>query len=639
MGAYENPRFFNAPNYMAGTQAFIGTFKKGLEEGLQYGEDLIADRKEYEKGIYEKGDELKKELDAAVANSQMTKQQVQGALRQFYDEALAIDVPTKKGLGGLFVKAQEKRLGDLDLQEAQQSFTDAVTGINTAFNYTYDPEVDIMENEDRGHEYYKKKRAIYEAIKSGNAKTDFSYAKGQGFNSNIKVMIDGEEKEFTTAEIQTIFTASGKEQRDIIDAKHTETVDGLYKRVEAATSNRFEAVKLGDKDALVKMETDADRITDQVLGLKRDQDGKILFNKKNIDFINDEYNNHADISLENKIEIFRKNSAFANLSNDQLEDVINEAMTIGVDAYKDKYAGGDEVKAREFYNNVLNAKAEIVKESYMEELRDRGLLDKGYKAPTVNDINTTTDYQRKQSKILNYADIRAANLAQLSNDAITMTMAKGVDVEDQMSIPDKSVFSDPDNENVRTFMNPDFKEGDPESTRTVRGLIVNPEFQQNFIGKILKINNKGDLRRITGAFIDEESNIKFTYEEGDVSLKETIDGVETVTKADLDKTINVYNLKNPQSMKSLYKAMLSDLKGEDANVTADVAYAELVSRNYLNRPEQFKSTDMNQWAEYIVDNYPEQQIKSNKTFMTWLQNNSALLPSEHPFKKIAITYN
>ena len=213
------------------------------------------------------------------------------------------------------------------------------------------------------------------------------------------------------------------------------------------------------------------------------------------------------------------------------------------------------------------------------------------------------------------------------------------DVEDQMSIPDKSVFSDPDNENVRTFMNPDFKEGDPESTRTVRGLIVNPEFQQNFIGKILKINNKGDLRRITGAFIDEESNIKFTYEEGDVSLKETIYGVETVTKADLDKTINVYNLKNPQSMKSLYKAMLSDLKGEDANVTADVAYAELVSRNYLNRPEQFKSTDMNQWAEYIVDNYPEQQIKSNKTFMTWLQNNSALLPSEHPFKKIAITYN
>ena len=639
MGAYENPKFFNAPNYMAGTQAFIGTFQKGLQEGLQMGEDLIADRKEYEKGIFEKGDELKQELDAAVANSQMTKQQVQSALKSFYDEALSIDVPTKKGLGGLFVKAQERRLGDLDLIEAQSSFTDAVTGINTAFNYTYDPEVDIMENEDRGHEFYKKKRAIYEAIKSGNAKTDFSYTKGEGFNSNIKVMINGKEEEFTTAEIQSIFTASGKEQRDIIDAKHDETIEGLYKRVEAATSNRFEAVKLGDTNALVKMETDADRITDQVLGLTRNADGKILFNKKNIDFINDEYNNHADISLENKIEIFRKNSAFANLTDTQLEDVINEAMTIGVDAYKDKYAGGDEVKAREFYNNVLNAKAEIVKESYMEELRDRGLLDKGYKAPTAKEINSTTDYQRKQSQIYNYANIRAANLAQLSSDAITQTMAPPPDVEDQMSIPDRSVFDDPNNPNVRTFINPDFKEGDDESTRTIKGLIVNPEFQQNFIGKILKINNKGDLRRITGAFIDEESNIQFTYEEGDVSLKETIDGVETVTKADLDKTINVYNLKNPQSMKSLYKAMLSDLKGEDANVTADVAYAELVSRNYLNRPEQFRSEDMRQWADFIVNNYPMQQIKSNKTFMDWLQNNRGFLDSEHPFKKIPITYN
>ena len=110
MGAYENPRFFNAANYMAGTQAFISTFTKGLQEGLQQGEKMIAERKEYEKGIYEKGDELKQELDAAVANSQMTKDQVQGALRQFYDEALKVDMPTKKGLGGLFAKAKESNM-------------------------------------------------------------------------------------------------------------------------------------------------------------------------------------------------------------------------------------------------------------------------------------------------------------------------------------------------------------------------------------------------------------------------------------------------------------------------------------------------------------------------------------------------
>ena len=63
MGAYENPKFFNAPNYMAGTQAFLSTFQKGLQEGLQKGQDMIADRKAYEDGIYEQGEELKKELE------------------------------------------------------------------------------------------------------------------------------------------------------------------------------------------------------------------------------------------------------------------------------------------------------------------------------------------------------------------------------------------------------------------------------------------------------------------------------------------------------------------------------------------------------------------------------------------------
>ena len=107
MGAYENPKFFNAPNYMAGTQAFIKTFNKGLEEGLQQGQDMIADRKEYEKGIYEKGEELKEQLDAALGNTTDAKSKIQASLTQFYDEALSVDVPTKKGLGGLFVKAKE----------------------------------------------------------------------------------------------------------------------------------------------------------------------------------------------------------------------------------------------------------------------------------------------------------------------------------------------------------------------------------------------------------------------------------------------------------------------------------------------------------------------------------------------------
>jgi len=631
MGAYENPRFFNAPNYMAGTQAFLGTFKKGLEEGLQYGEDLIANRKEYEKGIYEKGDELKQELDAAVANSQMTKQQVQGALRQFYDEALAIDVPTKKGLGGLFVKAQEKRLGDLDLQEAQQSFTDAVTGINTAFNYTYDPEVDIMENEDRGHELYKKKRAIYEAIKSGKANTDFSYTKGAGFNSNIKVMIDGKEEEFSTAEIQTIFTASGKEQRDIIDAKHTDTVDGLYKRVEAEVANDYEAIKLGDKNALIRAETRADKTTDQVLGLRRDANGKILFNKKNIDFINDEYNNHADISLENKINIFKNNTAFANLKEQELLDIIDEPMTMGVEAYKTRF-NLEEKEAREFYNNVLNAKAEIVKESYMEELRDRGLLDKGYKAPKATD--TSTEGDKGRNFLTDYAKIRTNTIADTTSSSMnkpdpTQYLQGG----DQFSVPAGTTLG-PD---IRFFENPNFdpnKPSGPDNPQSIQGLAMNEEFKEDFLGSVVKIGSKGELKRIQNAFIDPEGKIVFDYEGGTVT--DTVDGEKVLEAVDFETT--PYSIYNPKSMKSLYKAMLPDVKSEGSGVFTDVIYAGLVAESYLDRPEQFAAPEMNKWANYIVKNYGTKNIQKNAGFMQWLKNNSASLPQGSAFKNIPIIY-
>jgi len=73
MGAYENPRFFSAPDVTAGAKAFIGTFQRGLEKGVKIGEELIENRKEYETGIYEQGKALENELQAAVDNNLKTQ--------------------------------------------------------------------------------------------------------------------------------------------------------------------------------------------------------------------------------------------------------------------------------------------------------------------------------------------------------------------------------------------------------------------------------------------------------------------------------------------------------------------------------------------------------------------------------------
>lgn len=392
MGAYENPKFFNAPNYMAGTQAFLTTFKQGFEQEFQKGQDLIEDRKAYEDGIYEKGEELKQELDAAVSNSQMTKQQVQDALRSFYDEALSVDMPTKKGLGGLFAKPTERRLGKLDLIEAQNSFTDAVTGINTAFNYAYDPEIDIMENEDRGHPQFKKKKAIYDAIKNASANPNFSYADGK-FDGSLEVVIDGKKQKFTTGEIQAIFNASGKEQRDIIDTKHNEMLEGISTQVTTAINNDLEYLKYkaGDENKLIVGKRIAERIVNERLGIMGEPS---QYSKTTLSFLNDEYNNHANINENQKINIVKKSLTFLpmnvskKLSTDEIARIANEPMDISAATYAKRYDITPE-EAIQLRQQILQGKTEVVKVSYMQDLADKGLVNKAYVAPTKQERGAT----------------------------------------------------------------------------------------------------------------------------------------------------------------------------------------------------------------------------------------------------------
>ena len=389
MGAYENPRFFNAPNYMAGTQAFLTTFKKGFEEEFQKGQDLIADRKEYEDGIYQKGEELKNELDAALGNSAQSKAQIQSALKSFYDEALAVDVPTKKGLGGLFVKAQEKRLGKLDLIEAQNSFTDSVAGVNTAFNYVYDPEVDINENEDKGHEFYLEKKAIYDAIKAGKHNLKFDYAGGK-FNSSINVINPntGKMEEYTPDKIQAIFTASGKEQRDIIDGKKTEFDGNLKNQVNTELQNQIAKGKYNNDSVLTNFETEGLRITREMLGTTN-LNKTAMPSNETMSFVNDMYNNHANnVSTTKQLKLMREQLINSGITEEQISDrqlmeILQEPMLKGEGHYANKFKG---INSSDLNKSLIFGKTRIVEESFMNDLRSSGIFNKAFRQ-----VATSTD--------------------------------------------------------------------------------------------------------------------------------------------------------------------------------------------------------------------------------------------------------
>lgn len=641
MGAYDNPRFINAPNYMAGTQAFLTTFKQGFEQEFQKGQDLIADRKEYEDGIYQKGEELKNELDAALGNSAQSKAQIQSALKSFYDEALSVDMPTKKGLGGLFTKPTERRLGKLDLIEAQNSFTDSVAGVNTAFNYVYDPEIDIHENEDRGHELYAEKRAIYNAIKAGKHNLKFDYASGK-FTSSINVINPntGKMEAYTPDRIQTIFTASGKEQRDLIDASKNEFDTSLKNRTNTEIEQAIAEGKFNNESVLTDFDSYGQAITREMLGTAN-LDKTAMPDNDSMNFINNMYNNHANnVSTTKQLELMRAQGITKEqISDTKLMEILQEPMLQGEGHYKKMFPN---LNSEDLNKSIIFGKARIVEESFMNDLRGSGIFNKAFRK-VVPQRPGLTDGQQERLDVLNYAGTRAEEIARIgvgtqvtnTTDDVTGSMVaqggSGTESFGFQPIAPGTVTE----QGVRYYDNPAFDNNEDESEenpKTIPGLAATDEVKATFIGKVLKLDNKGGLRRVKDVFIKPNGDLDFDYE--DTTITQTQGGEKQ--QVDVIDSTTPFNIYEPTSMKSMYKLMMSDLKSEDSNVTADNAYNQLISNAYLSEPERFADRKYDKWANYINRNYGVTNMLKNPEFVEWLytEENGANLPTKHPFRKL-----
>jgi len=661
MGAYDNPKMIDAPNYMVGTQAFLKTFQKGLQEGLDKGQEMIADRKEYEDGVYGAGEKLKEQLDAALGNSADSKAKIQSALKKFYDKALAVDPQTKKGLGGLFSKPNERRMGKFDLLEVENSFTDAVAGVNTAFNYVYDPEIDIKENEDQGHEFYNEKLAIYEAVKAGKQNLDFDFVDGKfsssitidnpNFNKN-KPEGPGNEKTKTydPARIQAIFTASGKEQRDIIDNQHGEFGKTLKNTTVSAMKQDIAEGKYNNESTLTDFENDGRVAVREMLGTTNIEDWKTdMPDNKTMSYINDIYNNHADnVSTTQQITFLREAGLSEDkYSNAQLVEILNDNMLYGEDGYEARYGGeGTDFNKSDFNKSVLQAKARIVEESYMKDLKGSGIFNEAYRRVAPAEKRGLTDAEQKKLAIFDYAEKRTDAIAEITAGAM-VTTNNPMDYTGSVQGGGGQPFGlDPSKPigttvapGVKVFANPEYDEKEAEKQgekydvpKTVYGLKGSDEMRSNFIGKVLKVGNKGELKRIKDVFISPEGDITYDYFDGVIT--ETKDGEKS--QENIIDSSTPYNIYNPISMKSMYKTMLSDLKSEDATVLGDTAYAGLISDSYLNSPEQFASPKMDKWAGYIKKEFGMTKMIQNPEFMNWFWNKKqgAKLSDKHPWKPL-----
>jgi len=377
MGAYDNPKSYTTIDYTKGATAFNTTFQTGLAAGIAEGDKLIADRKKYEDTVYAQGEEMKKELSAAVDNGEKTKEQINTALEEFYAEALNVEQPTKKGLGGLFSMPTENRMDQKGMREAQNSFEGAVTPINTVLDYIYTSDMDIDENNDKGHGLYSDKKNIYNAIKNGDAKPTFKYDnKTKKFVSFIKV---GNEI-YDEARLQTIFTASGKEQRDIINAEHDDLMEGLSKRTSADLKNKIADRKFrGFQSGMADAGDYALKNAYEQFGL--DKDGNIepgKFTRNKLGVANNVYNNKLDLNKETKMAMLNAEIGDSGLSAPQKDLLLDLPLNIGAEGIAKKL-GVDMNTANTLFEQSKAAKLKMVAKYTVNTMEDQGLFDEFYR--------------------------------------------------------------------------------------------------------------------------------------------------------------------------------------------------------------------------------------------------------------------
>lgn len=592
MGAYENPRFFAAPDMTAGARAFIGTFQKGLEAGVKIGDELIESRKEYEAGIYEQGKALENELQAAVDNNLKTQDEMKSALRSFYDEALEVEMPTKKGIGGLFATAKEKRLGEIDLQEMQRSFTNAVTPVNTMYDYAYTSGMDISENEDKGSKFYADKKLIHDAIKAGNIKTNIEYVKGQGFQSNIQVLDASGNivKEYSPQLAQTIFTASGKEQRDLIDQRHNELEVGVMNQVKANIANEIEKAKYDGKRTLAIGKTETIDVIQSALGTKN-LTGDQLPSKKTLQLINDEYNNHADINSNLKREYMSEVMSEFNLTNDELDAIVNEPMLIGEGRFKEMFPDKD---YRAIYNKSILGKAKVVEQALLQGIMEKGVLDKAYLPPVKNNLKSGGGGGASAlNKAFGEQQLnRVVNLQQTilgkENPPIE---GGGVDVVDR---------------DINTPIALDRVGGELEGIRT------------------LNIENKS--RYITNAFVNPETKrISIGY----VANRKVIEGREEGEEAirigekDIEKTLE-FDLLDPNSMNEFFD-MIGGTTAEQDSATEkyyNTFFGQNAWKVYDQNLDLLNKPGMEKWQVEVVKKKGLENAKQDPRYnkLPWFQN-------------------
>ena len=437
MGAYDNPKFFSV-DYTAGFKNFNQAFQKGVVQGEEIFKERKENRKNYEESIYSAGDDMLAKMQNLEGDAKMTEEAMAESLDKFYDHALKFG-EKQKGLKGLFTAREETRIDGRKLRDYTNSWTSNTAPIKAINAFTYNQEISKVDDLDRGSQEYKDQMYFSRAKEEGRLETRMDFIPGKGFETVFDVK-DGSGKVIETvgaSKINLLFSSDSQVARKEIDGRIEDNfgangrITGLAK---GRIKNKLKGLKFEGDEGYITAKNEIAAEIDEADGTAKylKPDGTLNLDAESMDYekgtgafninkiptailqdTNDIYNNKVPASDIEKIDTFKASFPKTNLTNEQIDRVMDQAMLIGVDGLlndRELKKGGklelnaDQINAIEdIYAASLVAKHKLTRDYKIGVLESHGLLDE-FNKPVEEKVDTTGKLTENQRRTIQSQD-------------------------------------------------------------------------------------------------------------------------------------------------------------------------------------------------------------------------------------------
>ena len=398
-------------------------------------------------------------------------------------------------------------------------------------------------------------------------------------------------KKYTEAELQTIFTASGKEQRDIIDSEHDALINGLSTRTKADLKNyiadrKVRGFQSGRADAKDKA---MENVYEQY-GL--DERGEIdteKFTRNKLGVANNVYNNKLDLNEDLKKEMLDNEVNEFNLTGSQADTLLDLPLNVGPKEIEKKL-GVDAKTAEDLFEKSKSAKLKMVAKYTLNKMEDDGLLDEFYrkepKQPTGSGKEVKVDKYLPQK-------VRVETAGIVNNFVDNGRVFDSI----RSIMPDNSAIKfvngkvAPSASGGETGRNID--EAQAEALQSLGDNFLNAEF-----------TFRGSKENASGLEINPNGTVTMTFDGKEVEVDEKqADGSIVKTRKILKDSTLEYNLYNPESMRKYFDAISTESggSGDYARTAYSSGYDTEMVKEYtsyegMNRLNQPK---MEKWLNFI----------------------------------------